>query len=312
MFTENDTRNYFRTIVAERSISKAAGKLMVSQPYLSQYVNKLEEKFGVKLLDRSKTPIEITPAGYIYNNYLENEYQLARKLSTDFDQLNKNRASVLHLGFGPWRGSILLPEVLPEFLKTHPQVQILLHERPLDVIYKLIEEDKLDFSIMTTYQDTPDNISADIICYETAYLVGHKDHPLIPQVAEYIEKGQPDEALRLIKDEMFFMLNNKQPVGSRVHKYLEKHHVYPTNRVETTNTTTSINCIGKKLGFGFIINTGINSASKNENLVFFDLKTPELYAPLCVVYKKNATFSLAAKEFIDIVKAYYLPYALKG
>ena len=54
MFVKNP--EYFLAIVKERSISKAADRLYLSQPYLSQYLAKLESNLGVTLLDRSHTP----------------------------------------------------------------------------------------------------------------------------------------------------------------------------------------------------------------------------------------------------------------
>ena len=51
MFVKNP--DYFLAIVKERSISKAAERLYLSQPYLSQYLAKLEGSLGVVLLDRA-------------------------------------------------------------------------------------------------------------------------------------------------------------------------------------------------------------------------------------------------------------------
>ena len=56
MFVKNP--EYFLTIVKERSISRAAERLYLSQPYLSQYLAKLEHNLGVVLLDRSHTPLK--------------------------------------------------------------------------------------------------------------------------------------------------------------------------------------------------------------------------------------------------------------
>ena len=54
MFVKNP--EYFMAIVKERSISKAAERLYLSQPYLSQYLAKLESNLGAVLLDRSHSP----------------------------------------------------------------------------------------------------------------------------------------------------------------------------------------------------------------------------------------------------------------
>ena len=69
MFVKNP--DYFLTIVKERSISKAAERLYLSQPYLSQYLAKLEGSLGVVLLDRSHSPLRLTPAGELFHAYLE-------------------------------------------------------------------------------------------------------------------------------------------------------------------------------------------------------------------------------------------------
>ena len=64
MFVKNP--EYFLTIAKERSISKAAEKLYLSQPYLSQYLAKLESNLGVTLLDRSRSPLQLTQAGALF------------------------------------------------------------------------------------------------------------------------------------------------------------------------------------------------------------------------------------------------------
>ena len=85
MFVKNP--EYFLTIVKERSISKAAERLYLSQPYLSQYLAKLEHSLGVILLDRSHTPLTLTPAGELFHAYLERQGYLERQLVSDLQDL---------------------------------------------------------------------------------------------------------------------------------------------------------------------------------------------------------------------------------
>ena len=61
-----DRLNYVLAIAEERNITAAAHKLYVSQPTLTVYLNRLESELGVKLFDRSRTPITLTPAGVYY------------------------------------------------------------------------------------------------------------------------------------------------------------------------------------------------------------------------------------------------------
>ena len=114
MFVKNP--EYFLAIVKEHSISKAADRLYLSQPYLSQYLAKLEGNLGVTLLDRSHTPLRLTPAGELFYAYLERQDYLDRQLESDLRDLQTQKPQQLHIGVSTWRGSTLLPDSLPRFV----------------------------------------------------------------------------------------------------------------------------------------------------------------------------------------------------
>ena len=94
----NRNPEYFLTIAREKSISRAAEKLYISQSSLSQYIAKLEDALEVKLFDRSRNPIQLTEAGRIYQSYLESNDHLYQKLQSDLCSLNSNRSQELNIG----------------------------------------------------------------------------------------------------------------------------------------------------------------------------------------------------------------------
>ena len=62
--------DYVLAIAEEQNLTRAAKKLYISQPTLTMYLNRLEENLGVKLFDRRKTPITITPAALLIHHEL--------------------------------------------------------------------------------------------------------------------------------------------------------------------------------------------------------------------------------------------------
>ena len=142
MFVKNP--EYFITIANERSISKSAEKLYLSQPYLSQYLAKLEANLGVTLLDRSHTPLRLMPAGELFLAYLESQRYLDRQLEDDLRQLQDHRQQTLHIGVATWRGSILLPDLLPAFSQRCPDVKVVLHELPAPQLGELVADNVTD------------------------------------------------------------------------------------------------------------------------------------------------------------------------
>ena len=61
-----DQLNYLLVLAEERSFTRAAKRLYVTQPTLTAFVSKLEKELGTKLFDRSHTPVRLTPNGEFY------------------------------------------------------------------------------------------------------------------------------------------------------------------------------------------------------------------------------------------------------
>ena len=203
MFIKNP--EYFIAIVKERSISRAAERLYLSQPYLSQYLAKLESSLGVVLLDRSHTPLKLTEAGELFYAYLERQDYLDRQLVSDLQDLRNKKRPVLHLGVSPWRGSVLLPEVLPLFESHYPDVQVILHEAPVPELEELAVGGVVDFCIM----QVPDNLielSYETVMREHVFLVGNREHPLLKGLESSYDDPKPFPNLRLLERERLIML----------------------------------------------------------------------------------------------------------
>ena len=71
-----DRLDYVMAIAEEQNMTKAAARLFISQPALTASINKLEEELGVKLFDRQRPPIKLTPAGVLYMKEMSRIHQL--------------------------------------------------------------------------------------------------------------------------------------------------------------------------------------------------------------------------------------------
>lgn len=304
MIKVNKNPEYFLTVAAERSISKAAEKLYISQPYLSQHIIRLEESFGIQLLDREKTPLVLTPAGEIYVKYLESCRQLYQKLILDFDSIHTNQTQTLRLGFSNWRASILLPAVLPAFSSRYPDVKLEFFEVPTSELYRLIADDKVDFVIMNTTLDTPDYVTSEIILYEKILLVGNRNSSAAAEFLQQQKAGRPID-LHLLERERMILLRPELMLAKRVNNYLDKQQVLLQNFVYTTNAATALNLVAHNYGFCFLNETGIHCAPNPQELVFFDLNCDDMIHPLCVVYKKKSYLLPIARAFIDMTADFY-------
>ena len=288
MYVKNP--EYFLTIVKERSISKAAERLYLSQPYLSQYLAKLESTVGAVLLDRSHTPLTLTPAGEVFCAYLERQSYLDRQLVSDLRDLQDKKRPVLHIGVSPWRGSILLPDVL--------------HEAPVPDLEQLAANSITDFCVMQIPNNLND-LSYELVMREQVFLVGHRNHPLLRGRSSTCEQPEPFGSLRPLERERLIMLPPDWRLAKLLQNTFSVHNVEPQNILITTNTATAINLVAENMGFAFLQESGISRTQYLDRLFCFTIGEPPLTCPMAVVYKKNGFLSPAARTFIDLIKEYY-------
>lgn len=302
MFVKNP--EYFLTIVKERSISKAAERLYLSQPYLSQYLAKLEHSLGVVLLNRSHSPLSLTPAGEIFYAYLERQGYLDRQLVSDLRDLKDKKRPVLHIGVSPWRGSALLPDVLPQFSQEYPDVQVVLHEVPVPQLVELAEGSVIDFCIMHIPSDLSE-LTYELVMRERIFLISHKDHPLVRGMDSRYDNPRHFPDLRVLERERIIMLPPDWRLSKLLHNTFSVHNVEPQNILVTTNNTTAINLVAENQGFAFLQESGISRTPYLDRLACFTIGEPILTCPMAVVYKKNGFLSPAARRFIDLIQHQY-------
>lgn len=301
----NKNPEYFLTVVREKNISRAAKKLFISQPSLSQHIAKLEESLGVKLLDRTAAPLALTPAGELYRNYLESIDFLYKKFEQELDSLRTESSLTINLGIGSWRGTLLLPHILPEFLSMYPNAQINLHEYPVSELAKLIDAGQVDFAIKMTFSgQSPIELVTEQIVKERILLVMNRNDPIALQFEHAKKSGQPFP-LHALAQERLITLKESLIVGRLVNNYLEKNQVPQVRRIVTTNNATVIRLVEAGMGFCFLAEAGLESIEEHPPLVYYDLQSEDLTAPLCLCYRRNSYLSPAARDLVRLIEDYY-------
>ena len=99
---------YVLAVAEQRSFSKAAQKLYVTQPSLSQYVMNIEKQLGVQLFDRSTSPIRLTQAGEAFVRSAEQIKVIEDNLMNELSDIAEIKSGSLKIGASTFRASCLL------------------------------------------------------------------------------------------------------------------------------------------------------------------------------------------------------------
>jgi DNA-binding transcriptional LysR family regulator len=165
----------FRTVARERSFSRAAEKLSLSQPSVSHQIALLETEAGVRLLERGRGGLRLTRAGKVllaHANHLAWRLQLADMQIAD---LAEERRAQVRLGAFPTGLASFVPSAIARLRRAHPELRVLLSE----VTAALLEPRFLsgEFDVAVGYQDaTTDRRefqdATRIELFQEAFLVG--------------------------------------------------------------------------------------------------------------------------------------------
>src|ERR687886_690207 len=146
-----DTRQLaaFCAVVERRSFSQAADRLGVTQPAVSQQIRALEERLGRRLLDRSGRRVEPTEAGLrLYRGaqkLLALEAQIVEELASGDEGALRGR---LAIGASSGPGGSILPLLLCDFARRHPEVKVALSVFDTQTVVDLVGRRELELGVV--------------------------------------------------------------------------------------------------------------------------------------------------------------------
>ena len=167
----------FLALAEQRSFTRAAEALHLSQPAFSALIRALEEALDTRLFDRSTRSVELTPEGRLFETsarQLLGDFGAALGTLRDHLQLRTGRVSLAAL---PSLAAGWLPAILAEYKAQWPGVEMQLRDALSDDCIDLLRAGAVDFALAATGPQTT-GLATEVLCSDGFHLVCRKDHPL--------------------------------------------------------------------------------------------------------------------------------------
>lgn len=165
---------YALSILKNGSFSKSASKLSLSQPALSAQIQKLENEIGIKLFDRSATPIAATEDGQEFLLRAEVIVTGAQKLREFSVSKNTDFKGELKIGIIPTLSPFLVPLFSKSLSADYPDFKLDITEAITQDVIKNVRSGELDAGIIST-PITTFGIRSEPLFYEKFYFYSSKD-----------------------------------------------------------------------------------------------------------------------------------------
>lgn len=166
---------YFLAVAEAGSFSRAADRLGISQPSVSQQMRDLEASLRVSLFQRKGKRISLTSSGLVFQ---EHARAVLRQLETFLEELNSGPGELrgsLRLGVIPALNVPLVPELLGLFSAAHPGVSLVVEEISSTEIETALEEGRMDVGLGFVTRHSP-NLRYERLCTDEFALVVSESH----------------------------------------------------------------------------------------------------------------------------------------
>lgn len=296
--------HYIRTIYETGSISRAAEKLYISQPSLSQLLKSVEKKVGAPLFDRGSQPLRPTTIG---QKYLETAQRIM-ELDTEFhryveDELGCAQGNLV-VGSSPFRSTYFLASFLPEFQEQYPGIRLQLAEHTSKRLEEAVLSGDADLIIATQPVDANAFSFAELYSEEMV-LVLPAGHELSKQyhLPQDCRGTLPLLPINLLKDTPFIQMHSEQKLHQQLLSLCEEAGFTPKIYLQTRSMETALTLAAAGLGATLLPMTLLRAFQPKTRPCYAALPTrPRRHA--LVAWRKKSYLSHAARAFIDSLVNY--------
>ncbi len=202
---------YFVAVADEGSFSRAAAKVRVAQPSLSQQIRKLEAELGQPLFDRLPRAVMLTEAGRCLIDYARQILASIGDARRCVDELKGDVAGKVAVGAIPTIAPYVLPELVVTFQEHYPEVTLEIVEDVTDGITRRIEAGELDVALASTCQPSP-SLRRERLGSEPLLVLLPEGHPLAKK--DLVEFDD-------LKSQRFLLLHEMHCLSQQVNHLLE-------------------------------------------------------------------------------------------
>ncbi|OUL37850.1 LysR family transcriptional regulator [Nostoc sp. T09] len=194
---------YFVTLAEELHFGKAAEKLHIAQPPLSQQIRQLEQELGFELFHRTKRNVQLTEAGQVFLGEVQQILQQLQQAIQIGQQTNRGEIGQLVVGFVSTAAYNILPIILKDFRSRVPGVSLELHELTTDQQLEWLQEGRMDVGFIRP--PIEDNTFSWEIIFQESLIVA------LPETHWLVNKS--DVSLTSLANEPFILFPRKLAPG---------------------------------------------------------------------------------------------------
>lgn len=304
---------YVYAVYKERSFTRAAQKLFISQPSLSAAIKNVETEIGAPLFDRSGAEITLTEVGKAYIETAEKMIKLEEDFSNKLSDIYNLETGKLSVGGTNYLSSYVLPRIINRFTSLYPKIEVSLVEANSVNLSRMIEREELDV-IVDSFDNTMDAYQGYALTSEKILLCVPKDRKINESLKEFrilpeeIYRGKcdfskiPSVPIEVFSEEDFVLLKSGNDMYNRAMRIFETAGMKPKISFSVDQLNIAYALANSGMGLCFVTDTLFRFGDFSKNVHLYNVGGVNFSRTLYVAYKKNKYCSSAMSKFIEVAK----------
>jgi DNA-binding transcriptional LysR family regulator len=283
-----------KAVASEKSFTKAAEILYVSQPSLSKQIKVLEHRLGISLLNREKNTVSLTEGGKVFLQYSERILALCEESCRALNDVQNGDRGNLIVGASQTIGTYLMPRVLALFAQNYPQININVQVDSTRIIAKKVVNREIDIAVVggDIPEDLKNNLETEKFVEDELILIVPKSHPFALKKEKKINK---DDLYHL----NFITLNSTSTIRKFIDNILIQNDIetkqfnviMQLNSIEAIKTAVSLG-----LGAAFVSSSAIEKEIKLKTVEIITIENIKITRTLSII-SNNECYRSKAFEF---------------
>ena len=288
----------YATVVRLGSFSRAAEELYIAQPTISLHIRQLEEELGTKLLVRTTKSIEMTEKGREVYECAVSILQLRDRIA---EKCSGGERRIIRLGASTIPSAYILPEVLPAYVKIHPETYFTIDQGDSRSVTEKVGEGLADIGVVGMKPASSD-ITAEPFCEDSVVIITPVREPFLTMKEQHsatLEKlfEQPvilrEKGSGSLKAADTFLANAGYS-GSDLHV------------AARTNDPEAIkNLVVSGLGISMISSKAAEDYSRENRLLVFSFPEISSRRQFYILKRKKTVLPECVRDFVQYLRQFY-------
>ena len=282
----------FKEVCETNNMTKAAKKLHMTQPAISQTISNLEEELGVKLFERIKNHLELTYSGRVLCNYSQKIIRMVDESEDLLNQIANLKKGKLRIGASMTIGTYLMPELINQFKNKHEELKMPLMINNTDHIVDSILNNELDIGFVEGPFNSAE-ITTDFFINDELILIASPD---------YFNKEKNNIVLEDIAGGKFILREKGSGTRDIVKQKLEESRINFKIKHVLNNFEAIKKAIMANLGISILPRLAVKEELKREELIEIELENLKITREFKIIYHTDKYQSPFFMHFMNFLK----------